>query len=205
MLAIKKNLILIEVEVKVQISDPSSLRQEFEKQGGIYKLSLIHEDTYYNMPKGLRNLAFTDEALRIRNSIEFSREEKKRPKSSICYFTYKGKKVDKVSKSRKEVEVVFDDAKSLKEILSVLGFREIFTVKKERELYEFEYKDNRIEALIDYLPILKTYFLEVEIIAESIEQLEEKRDLLFNFLYLFGYSKYDSIRESYLELILKKK
>ena len=195
---------MIEVEIKVQISDPTSLRQEFEKQGGIYQLSLIHEDTYYNMPKGLRNLAFSDEALRIRNSIEFSKNEKKKPKFSICYFTYKGKKVDKVSKSRKEVEVIFDDAESLKEILSVLGFREIFTVKKERELYEFEYKDNIIEALIDYLPILKSYFLEVELIAESIEQLEEKRDLLFNFLSLFGYNENDSIRESYLELILKK-
>ena len=194
---------MIEVEIKIQISDPTVLRQEFEKQGGMYKLSLIHEDTYYNMPKGMRNLAKTDEALRIRNSIEYNRNNKYKNEISESYLTYKGKKIDKISKSRQEVEVKFENAKELREIFFTLGFREIYTIKKERDLYEFEYKENKIEALIDYLPILNNYFLEVELSAESHKELGIKRDILFDFLSLFGYKEEDSIRESYLELIIK--
>lgn len=170
---------------------------------GCYKITLEHEDTYYNMPNGLRNFAKTDEAFRIRNSIEFNRNNRKNSEISRCYLTYKGKKIDKISKSRQEIEVKFDQADKLSEILTILGFRKIFTVTKERELYEFEYKENLIEALIDYLPILDTHFLEVELIAESIQQLSFKRNLLFEFLSKFGYREEDSIRESYLELIIK--
>ena len=43
---------------------------------GVYKLSLLHEDTYFNMPKELRDFKKTDEALRIRKSIEFQKDNK---------------------------------------------------------------------------------------------------------------------------------
>jgi adenylate cyclase, class 2 len=203
LLAIKKNLILIEVEVKIRIADLDLLHKKFKHQGGVYKLSLLHEDTYYNMPIGLRDFADSDEALRIRSSTEYDKS-KQNSKKTICYFTYKGKKIDCISKSRQEIELKFDDAKSMREILTIIGFRETLTVKKERELYEFEYKGNRIEALIDYLPALNSYFLEVELTAHSSEELNEKRELLFDFLSLFGYTKEDSIRKSYLELIIRK-
>lgn len=195
---------MIEVEVKVQIKDPVQLQNKFKQQGGFYKLSLIHEDTYYNMPIGLRNFADSDEALRIRKSIEYNNESKLKTKKETCYITYKGKKLDQISKSRQEIELKLDDAKSMKKILSILGFREILTVKKERELYKFEYKNNKIEGLIDYLPVLDTYFLEVEVIAQFDEELKEKRELLFDFLSIFGYTKKESIRKSYLELIISK-
>lgn len=194
---------MIEVEVKIRIADLDLLRKKLKRQGGVYKLSLLHEDTYYNMPIGLRDFANSDEALRIRSSTEYDKS-KQNTKKIICYLTYKGKKIDRISKSRQEIELKFDDAKSMREILSIIGFREILTVKKERELYEFEYKDNRIEALIDYLPALNNYFLEVELTAHTSEELDEKRELLFDFLSLFGYTKEDSIRKSYLELIIRK-
>lgn len=195
---------MIEVEVKIQISDPFFLRNKFKQLGGIYKLSLIHEDIYYNMPTGLRDFAKTDEALRIRSSTEYKNGEKNKTEKKVFYLTYKGKKLDQISKSRHEIELKLENANSMKEILANLGFREILTVKKERELYEFEYKDNKIEALLDYLPALNSYFLEVELIAQSSEELSEKRDQLFRFLLEFGYTQKDSITESYLELIIKK-
>lgn len=195
---------MIEVEVKIQISDPFSLRKEFAQLGGINKLSLIHEDIYYNMPTGLRDFAKTDEALRIRSSIEYKNGEKHKTEKKICYITYKGKKLDHISKSRHEIELKLENANSMKEILANLGFREILTVKKERELYEFEYMGNKIEALLDYLPVLNSYFLEVELTAQSNEEFSEKRDQLFRFLSEFGYTQEDSITESYLELIINK-
>jgi predicted adenylyl cyclase CyaB len=57
---------MIEVEIKVQISDPTLIRKKFVENQGSYKFSLIHEDTYFNMPKGLRDFKQTDEALRLR-------------------------------------------------------------------------------------------------------------------------------------------
>jgi len=102
------------------------------------------------------------------------------------------------------VEIKVDDGENLKELLKALGFREIFTVKKERELFEFIFKNHHIEALIDYLPILKQYFIEVEYMTESHEKIEEARDILFNFLNYLGIKEEESITKSYLELIADK-
>ncbi len=192
---------MIEVEIKVKIEDPENIEKKFLEFNGKYKLSLIHEDTYFNMPRGLRNLARTDEALRVRKSESYNKNNKSFPHSTKYYFTYKGSKIDKETKTRNELEVKVDDGNILKKILKILGFREIFTVKKQRELYEFDFNGYKIEALIDYIPILDEYFIEVEYIAESDNDLEKIRQLLFKFLEQFGIEKERSIRKSYLELI----
>jgi len=67
---------MIEVEIKVRISDPDLIKKKFEEHQGFYKLFLLHEDTYYNMPKGLRDFKKTDEALRLRTSIRFDSNNK---------------------------------------------------------------------------------------------------------------------------------
>ncbi len=195
---------MIEVEIKVQISDPEKMRQKFESLRGVYKISLFHEDTYFNMPKELRDFKKTDEALRIRKSIGFNKNNPDEPKRTIYFITYKGKKIDNITKTRKEIEIKIEEGQSFIELLKILGFQEIFTVKKERELFDFNFKNQKIEALIDYIPILKNYFIEVEYIAESKEKIEGARNLLFNFLKDLGFKKEESITKSYLELIAEK-
>ena len=195
---------MLEVEIKVKISDPNLIRKQFEENNGVYKISLLHEDTYFNLPKGLRDFKKTDEALRLRKSIEFNKVNREVAKKIKYFFTYKGKKVDTTTKSRQEIEVRIEDLDKLKDLLKALGFQEIFTVKKDRELYEFKFKNYHIEALIDFLPILKQHFIEVEIISDSIENLEVYREILFDLLSLFGIKKEESIRKSYLELIADK-
>ena len=192
---------MIEVEIKVRISDPDEMRKVFESKGGIYEISLLHEDMYFNMPTGLRDFKQTDEALRIRKSIGFDKNLKDAPKKIKYAITYKGKKLDSETKTRKELEVNVEDGEILKNILKALKFQEIFTVKKERELYKINFKNYTIEALIDYIPILKEYFIEVEYMAESIETISNARDILFEFLAQFDIQKADSITKSYLELI----
>ena len=195
---------MIEIEIKVKISDPNLIRKKFEYFNGVYKLSLHHEDTYFNMPKGLRDFKQTDEALRLRKSIEFNRDNKAIAQKINYFITYKGKKIDKTTKSREEIEVKINEIEEMKNLLKLLGFREVFTVIKERELHEFEFKDTKIEALIDYLPILGQYFIEVEILAESINNVENAKEILFLFLDIFGIKKEESIRTSYLELVMNK-
>lgn len=195
---------MIEVEIKVRISNPEVIRKKFEENNGIYQISLLHEDTYFNMPKGLRDFKKTDEALRLRKSIEFNKNNKTREQSINHYITYKGKKIDNSTKTREEIDIKVEDSKRMNTLLKDLGFQEIFTVRKERELYEFEFKAHQIEALIDYVPILNNYFIEIEYLTDSSDKIEESRRVLFDFLEIFGIKKEESIRKSYLELIADK-
>lgn len=195
---------MIEVEIKVRITDPQKIREKFKENKGIYKSSLIHEDTYFNMPKGLRDFKKTDEALRVRKSVQFNKTDKSKNKITYFYFTYKGKKIDNATKTRKEIEIKIEDIDKMIRILKELGFQKVLTVKKERELYEFEYKFYFLEVLIDYLPILDQYFIEVEFLLDSEENIDETIKVLFDFLSLFNIKKEESIRKSYLELISEK-
>lgn len=112
--------------------------------------------------------------------------------------------MDQITKTRKEIETEIKNFDNMKNLLAHLGFREIFIVKKERELYEFEFKNNKIDVLIDFLPILNQNFLEAEIKVENENELKLTKEIIFDFLKQFGITENDSIRESYLELIAKK-
>lgn len=195
---------MIEVEIKVQISEPALIRKKFAENQGSYKFSLIHEDTYFNLPKGLRDFKQTDEALRLRKSSRFTRNNRDKIQEKEYFCTYKGQKLDVLTKTRSEIEVKLDDIKKMKEILDLLGFREVITIKKERELFEFNFRDKTIEVLIDYIPILKQYFIEVEYLVKTSDEISASQEVLFDFLHQFGIRKEESIRKSYLELIVEK-
>lgn len=193
---------MIEVEIKVGISNPHEIQKKLEEHNAVYKSTLYHEDIYFNMPKGLRDFKLTDEALRIRKSIEFNKNDEKKTKQFSYFVTYKGKKVDVLTKTRQEIEIELNDSDKMIEMLNVLDFQKVLTIKKERELYEIEYKGRNLDALIDFIPVLNRYFLEVELLTENPESVEEYRKILFEFLKLIGIHKKESIRESYLELII---
>ncbi len=194
---------MIEVEIKVRITDPELIRRSFIEKQGIYKFSLKHEDTYFNMPNGLRDFQKTDEALRLRKSVKFIKDKYGKESENEIYFTYKGKKIDNITKTREEINLIIEDYGKMKRILGLLGFREVLIVIKEREFFKFDYKNYSIEALIDFLPILNQYFIEVEYLTESSLEVEEIQNLLFEFLNLFGIKKEDSVRKSYLELVIE--
>jgi adenylate cyclase class 2 len=196
---------LIEVEIKAKVSDPDSIREKFKSKDGKYIISLHHEDTYFNMPEKLRDFRKTDEALRIRKSIESEDKFESSEKKINYYLTYKGKKLDSLTKTRKELEISVSSGEIMKDLLNSLGFREVLTVVKERELYKVQYKDKVIIALIDYIPILNEWFIEVELITESTKKLEDSRELLFEFLNSINIKREESIRKSYLELIVERK
>ena len=195
---------MIEVEIKVRISDPALMKKRFKENQGTYKFSLIHEDTYYNMPKGLRDFKQTDEALRLRKSSRFDKSNHEDIQDIEYFIAYKGRKIDTLTKTREEIDIKIEDIKKMKDILELLGFQEVLTVKKEREYYAFNFKNYHIDALIDYLPILKQHFIEVEYLAKSYEEIEDSKQVLFDFLSIFDIKRGESIIKSYLELILEK-
>ncbi|KKM85693.1 hypothetical protein LCGC14_1286520 [marine sediment metagenome] len=195
---------MIEVEIKVRISDPELIRKKFEESGGSFQFSLLHEDTYFNMPKGLRDFAISDEALRLRKSVEFKPSNEKVNRKINYYLTYKGKKLNTSTKTREEIDLTVESLEKMRRILRILGFQEIMTVRKERELYNFDFRGYNILALIDFLPILNQYFIEVEYLAGSKDQIEVSQEVLFDFLHNLEIQKEDSIKKSYLELVMDK-
>lgn len=194
---------MFEVEVKILLNNKEDIEKKLKSIGGHYIISLIHDDTYFNMPKKLRNFYRTDEALRIRKSIEFDKFNDS-SKKRTDFLTYKGPKIDDSTKTRKEFDIKVDDGEKIIDVLKILGFREVYTVKKERELFGIEYDSEMLEILFDYLPDLNQYFMEIESQVEHEDNIPKKREIIFNLLNKMGIGKEESIRKSYLELIIDK-
>ncbi|MCS7130228.1 MAG: class IV adenylate cyclase [Archaeoglobaceae archaeon] len=137
-------------------------------------------DVYLNHP--CRDFAKTDEALRLR-------VEKK------VKLTYKGPKIDAETKSREEVNVVVNDFEETLKLLEFLGFKKFRTVKKLRKIYRM---DNAI-ICVDSVEGLGD-FIEIE-----VEGGLEKKEEIFKIAEMLGYTKAESVRLSYLEMLEKIK
>ena len=175
---------MIEVEVKVR-ADHSKIRPVLIEMGASKVGVEEQSDIYFAAP--YRNFAETDEALRIRSL------------GGQSVLTYKGPKLDKVSKTRVEIETPVDGT-AVSKIFQALGFLEAGAVRKKREIF----REGEIIVCLDAVEGLGE-FLEVELDVESEKDLESSRAKLFKFLSQFGLSEKDSIRTSYLEMILEKR
>jgi adenylate cyclase class 2 len=176
--------IMIEVEVKVR-ADHSKIRPVLKEMGASKVGVEEQSDVYFAAP--YRNFAKTDEALRIRSL------------GGQAVLTYKGPKLDKVSKTRVELETPVDGTSTAK-IFHALGFMEAGAVHKKREIF----RAGEIIVCLDAVEGLGE-FLEVEIDVEDEKDLESSRVQLFKFLSHFGLNETDSIRTSYLEMVLGKR
>ncbi|MCD1293919.1 class IV adenylate cyclase [Methanocella sp. CWC-04] len=174
---------MIEVEMKVR-SGNNDIIQVLKDAGAVFEKSVRQTDSYYNAPH--RDFGETDEALRLREQ------------SGKVYMTYKGKKLDLKSKTRKEVEVEVDNYSKMEDILLSLGFKKTLSVSKQREIYHLmdaEICVDRVDGLGD--------FIEFEMQANGMGEVDEKREKLFSLIKSLGIEG-EFIRESYLEMILLK-
>jgi adenylate cyclase class 2 len=116
---------MIEVEVKAHAPNLNEIEEKIVEIGASLEGEEYQEDLYFNAPH--RDFAQTDEALRIRKIKKENSEE--------TYITYKGAKMDKVSKTRKEIEVEVENPSKVADILQSLSFRPVATVRKNRIIY----------------------------------------------------------------------
>ena len=173
---------LFEVEIKAKIKNFIEIRENLIKLGAIKKKLISMEDYYFKHPK--RDFGKTDEALRIRKT-----NEKK-------YLTYKGPKLDKITKTREEIEIEIQEPEIFKVILKKLGFVEVPKISKKREIFEL----NKIKICLDDVQFIGK-FIELEIEAKDEEDRIKKVNELIKFAESIGINKKDFIRKSYLELI----
>jgi len=176
---------MYEIEVKVKMPH-EKIKTDLIKKGAVFSETEQQSDTYFNSP--MRDFSKTDEALRIR-SVNGAGE-----------MTYKGKKMDTVSKTRPEYNSKIDE-QEMKKILSALGFVVSGVVNKSREIYlweNFMIGFDTVDGLGE--------FIEVEsVIREEAgpEEIQTEIDRIFDFLNEYGMTRKDSITKSYLEMVLE--
>ncbi|MFQ9748889.1 MAG: class IV adenylate cyclase [Anaerobutyricum soehngenii] len=77
----------------------------------------------------------------------------------------KGRKLDTVSTTRKELETRIDDAETTREILISLGYKRLYPVTKLRQYYH----KGMMTACVDQVEGLGS-FLELEILVNTLEK-----------------------------------
>lgn len=176
---------MIEIEVKALVENPKQIERSIIALGAVPVGIENHADTYYNSP--LNDFGKTDEALRIR------------AQDDRYFLTYKGPKMDKVSKTRREHQVEINDTKSMGEILSALGFYPVATLIKKRKNY-------RIGDFLISLDEVRNLgnFIEIEISLKNSRNYQEKVESIFKFIEKLDINRDYTIRKSYLEMLLEK-
>ncbi len=182
-----------EVEMKFPLTDATTvdaLRRCIAVLGAHTSAPLDQRDIYFAHPS--RDFAQTDEVFRLRCVGDDN------------FLTYKGPVVDQVAKTRREIEVPAASGQTareqLREMLTLLGFREVRDVIKCREPFHLRWQNRDLEIVIDNVRDLG-WFAELEIIAEDSGR-DAARECLFALSQELNLGQ--SERRSYLRLLLEK-
>ncbi|MDO5848545.1 MAG: class IV adenylate cyclase [Methanobrevibacter sp.] len=180
---------MIEVEVKAKINDFDEMEEKILGIGAVKTKVEFQEDLYFNSP--IVDFAKTDEALRIRTTRKEDVEN--------IFITYKGPKINKEAKTRKEVEMAIENAEMGNDILESIGFRQVRAVRKNRKYFEYE----NFEISLDDVEGLDPY-MEIEISLPDGTDYTEAQKSIFDLYEKLGVV--DGFETtSYLELLENKK
>lgn len=181
---------MIEVEMKFLLVETDAfLRRLAELQPTLVE-DRMEIDEYFQAPD--RDFAVTDEALRVRRV------------GQTAYLTYKGPKLDAVTKTRKELEVRLQDgllaADLAVSLLHASGYSTAANVTKSRKVFCVGLDHLQAEVCLDRVQDLGD-FVEIEIAADvsSVEKARQAVGVLAERLEL-GPGE----RRSYLELLLDR-
>lgn len=181
---------MLEVEMKFRTSDWSGVVQRLNEWHAKVEPSREDTDHYFNASD--RDFAQTDEAVRLRRI------------GSANFLTYKGPKIDRLTKTRKEVELSLADgaetAAQAVHFLTSLGYRPVAVVSKTRTVYTFSRNGHHIEVCLDDVGAVGQ-FVEIEIRADE-SQFESARSTLMATVEDLGLTQME--RQSYLQMFLKQ-
>jgi adenylate cyclase class 2 len=181
---------MLEVEQKFRLTDAAAIVSALA--GKCVKLAepQLQVDRYFNHPS--RDFANTDEAFRIRQVGEQN------------YVTYKGPKLDRTTKTRREIEVPIAAGPAAAEgfaaILIELGFRPVAEVRKSRRKAIVDRSGRSIEIAVDEVEQVGT-FVELECSADQNE-MDAAKAAIASMAADLGLTQNE--RKSYLELLLEQ-
>lgn len=157
----------LEVERKYRIAETSPLHLKLAQMGVAFAQPERQQDDYFNHPS--RDFAMTDEALRIRSV------------GSQNYVTYKGPKLDRTVKTRRELELPIgtgaEGAAQFAELLLALGFRRTAQVVKFRSSAKLPWNGTEFVLCWDEVDRLGS-FLEIELLVEAAEAERAREKIL---------------------------
>jgi adenylate cyclase class 2 len=164
---------VLEIEVKIRIEDPESVRARLEKAGAIlHRGRHSEENVLYDLPDA--TLFRKQNALRLRTSGKRS------------FLTFKGPiQKSRKFKVREEFETEVRDPQQVSKILRSLGYREVFRYRKHRAVY----RTKKISVCLD------------ETAAGNYIELEGDRSDIVRFARTLGYSKQDFIKTDYITML----
>jgi adenylate cyclase class 2 len=179
-----------EVELKYAVDDMPQLLEKLGRFGLCFGEAVEEHDTFYQHP--VKDYATTDECLRIRN------------RAGEYRITYKGPKVDRETKTRREIEIYLTDnaeiARQWDNLLQALDFRVAAELKKMRRSAGLVYLEQKYELSLDHIDGLGD-FIELENIADE-SQLDDARRRIKSLATTLGLAR--PITASYLELSLSR-
>ena len=192
---------MIEVELKLPVYKRSVTEAALVREG-FTPGDLIREyDLYFS--GSARDFIKSDEALRIRSS------ENLHKRTTKSFLTFKGRKLDQVSMTRKELETAVEDAETTAEILTALGYETRYPVSKLRQYY---HRDD-ITACVDQVQGLGS-FLELELLVPETDSpmdsgresmtREEALERLKQVLGRLGHDMEETTCRSYLSMIMAR-
>lgn len=190
---------MYEVEVKVR-ADHDAVRERLSELDARPLGTVVQADTYFDAPH--RDFASTDEALRIRQvgtieDVDGAPLDLDSLADADSRLTYKGPLVGSSGKTREEIETSVTNGEDVRTILDRLGFEPAATVQKVRERYDLDGYTVTLDEVADL-----GEFVEVETEVNEAE-IERARKGTFEVLERLGLDSEESIRASYLELLLR--
>jgi len=181
---------MLEVEMKFRVADWTEIAAKLATAGAVPEPMREDTDHYFNAPD--RDFAQTDEAVRLRRI------------GVQNYLTYKGPKIDTLTKSRPEIELRLADGAQVAadsvRFLSSLGYRPVAVVSKMRQVFTFERGGFQLSACLDDVGAVGRY-VELEILTDE-SRYEAAREVLLKTVAEFGLTDHE--RRSYLRLLLEQ-
>ena len=181
----------LEVEQKFPVSDIAALERQLAALGAAHQETVEQVDCYFAHPG--RDFARSDEALRLRRV------------GPLNFITYKGPKLDRITKTRREIEIEFaaggENASAAAELLESLGFTPVGEVRKRRVHSTVCWQGREIGVSLDEVDGLGN-FVELEIMAGQGD-VDEARRSLASLADRLGLT--NSERRSYLELLMERR
>ena len=177
-----------EVENKFPVATLEEVVQQLTELGAVFRDVIEQADVYFAHP--VRNFAETDEALRIRQVGETN------------LVTYKGPRIDKATKTRREIELpLAPGSKHVADYTTLfeeLGFRTVAVVSKQRRGGHLTWNQWSVELALDEVDGLGQ-FVELEIVVEQ-DRLPAAQQAVLELAAHLGLPEPE--RRSYLEMIL---
>jgi adenylate cyclase, class 2 len=177
-----------EVEQKFRVSDRESVERLLTDAGASLGDPVSQADTYFNHPA--RDFRQTDEALRLRKA------------GDELFITYKGPRIDRQTKTRRELELPIAIGPAawtqFAELLVALGFEPFATVQKKRRVANLAWQGFEVQVALDDVHGLGI-FLELEIAADD-ESMRAAMSGLQSLSQQWGLGDHEP--RSYLELLI---